>query len=147
MLFSIPGTGWLLIAAVATVVFMVGMRALVIGATSGDGVPGTWKEQGRQGMRAFYVVTPAFAAIVLGASVLRSDPPSTILFLYSTSFVAIPVALLPVRGRMVRLHIARQEDPDVAPRSDWVVTLWLVFVLGTACLGSTAALLVSMRGA
>ncbi|GAB2481124.1 hypothetical protein [Nocardiopsis aegyptia] len=146
MLFSIPGAGWLLIAAVSTVVFMIGMRALIIGATSGDGVPGDWKEQSRRGIRLFYVATPVFAAIVLGASVLRPEPPSTILFLYSMSFVAIPAALLPVRGRMVRLHLAQQADPDVAPRSDWLVTTWLVLVLGTACVGSTAALLVSKYG-
>ncbi|KOX14001.1 hypothetical protein [Nocardiopsis sp. NRRL B-16309] len=146
MLFSIPGTGWLLIAAASTAVFMVGMRALVLGSASGDGVPGGWKEQSRRGMRLFYVATPVFAAIVLGASVLRPDPPSTILFLYSMSFVAVPAAFLPVRARMVRLHLAQQEDPDTAPRADWVVTAWLVLVLGTACAGSTAALLVSMYG-
>ncbi|MFW5420816.1 hypothetical protein J0910_29795 [Nocardiopsis sp. CNT-189] len=147
MLFSIPMSGWVLIAIAATGVFLVGMRVLVIGALSGDDVPPEVRERGRRTMRRLYTATPVAAAIAVGMKLLRPEEPAVVLFLYSVAFAAIPLCLLPIRGRLVRSYLAQLRNPGAAPEPDRVVTAWIVTSLSVVCLAAAAGLMVQKYGA
>ncbi|WP_017595750.1 hypothetical protein [Nocardiopsis potens] len=146
MLFSIPTSGWVLIALAATAVFLLGMRALIIGAVSADGIPPEIQERSRRTMRRLYTATPVVALIAVGVRMLRPEEPSTVLFLYSVAFTAIPLVLLPVRGRLSRAYLARLRNPGAAPEPDRVVTVWLIASLMAVCLAATAGVMAAKYG-
>lgn len=146
MLFSIPEAGWWTIAIAATAFFMLGIRALPAGLDVPDDVRADWALWNGRGKWAFYLVTPLFAAILLVTSLLRPGPSSPILFLYSVAFAAIPIALFPVRGRMLRAYLAHREHPETKEKPDRLATAWIVAVLFVAILAAVVALMSSPYG-
>ncbi|TDD93025.1 hypothetical protein [Actinomadura rubrisoli] len=146
MLFSIPESGWWLIAAAATLVFMVGMRALSSGMKLPDDLRDTMKQQGKGGRWAFYLLTPAFAGAVLATSLLRPEPASPILFLYSVAFASIPAACLPVRGRMLKTYIVQQRNPGTKVKPDRLAMAWIGGSLSVVCLAAVLALTTTGHG-
>ncbi|GAA2432310.1 hypothetical protein GCM10010405_14090 [Streptomyces macrosporus] len=71
MLFSIPESGWWLIALAATAFFMIGMQALTNSTKLPDEPRSVWEQQSRRRKRAFHLVPPVFAAAVLAINLLR----------------------------------------------------------------------------
>ncbi|RSN46487.1 hypothetical protein [Actinomadura sp. WAC 06369] len=140
MLFSISETGWALIAIVATASFMAGMHVFV------TGLPMPERET-RPNMKLFHILTPLFAAVVLWASLLRPDSGDRILFLYSVAFVSIPVALLPVRGRLSRTYTAQRREPGAEVKTDVLATAWICGFLLAVLLVAVAALMAYDYGA
>ncbi|MBO2460173.1 hypothetical protein [Actinomadura violacea] len=146
LLFSIPESGWWKIAVAATAFFLLTMRALPFGLKIPADVRAEWAEQGRRRKWAFYLLTPLFAAGVLSMNLLRSGPASPVLFLYSVAFAAIPLAVFPVRGRMLRAYLAQRGAPDVPEKTDWPAVAWIVAVLSVVLLGAVIALMSSPFG-
>ncbi|MFD0905867.1 hypothetical protein [Actinomadura sediminis] len=128
----------------ATASFMVGMHVFVSGTEIPEEVRD--RREGRAGpnMKLFHILTPLFAAVVLWLSLLRPDSTERILFLYSVAFVSIPVALFPVRGRMVRSYVAqRRANPGAEVRPDRLSIAWIVGFLLAVTMVAVAALLVN----
>lgn len=146
MLFSIPESGWWLIAVAATVFFMAGVLALPIGLKVPDELRSTMDQQWRRGRRAFYVLTPVILSVVLAVNLLRPEPAPTILFLYSVTIASIPVALFPIRGRMVKDYIARQQNPGIMVKPDRLATAWIVGFLLAVCLAAALVLTATSYG-
>ncbi|MBD2897795.1 hypothetical protein amrb99_67590 [Actinomadura sp. RB99] len=171
MLFSIPEPGWWVIAIAATAFFMLGIRALPAGLDIPDDVRAEWAGRSGRGKRAFYVRTPLVAAGVLATSLLRPGPSSPMLFLFSVAFAAIPIAIFPVRGRMLRAYLAQRERPDTGEqpdareqpatreksgtreqqpnakdKPDRLAVAWIVAVLSVAILAAVLALMSSPYG-
>ncbi|MGJ5890831.1 hypothetical protein ACSCBZ_02625 [Streptomyces niveiscabiei] len=120
MFLSLSGGMWLLIAACATVVNIVGMRWTIQ-------IPEYRKRQ---------VWIPVIAAIGIGAFGLRGGGTlGQVLFLY-TSVLFIPLVLLaPIRGRVTRDHYRWKEDPTTKASTGVVVWILvslpvMVFVIG-----------------
>ncbi|QKG24766.1 hypothetical protein [Actinomadura verrucosospora] len=141
MLFSIPESGWWKIAVAATAFFLLAMRALPYGLKIPAAVRAEWAEQGRRRTWALYLLTPLVAGGVLAISLLRPGPSSPILFLYSVAFAAIPLAVFPVRGRMLRAYLAQRGAPDAPEKPDWLSAAWIVAVLSVVLLGAVIALM------
>ncbi|KUJ64899.1 hypothetical protein ACZ90_54100 [Streptomyces albus subsp. albus] len=146
MLFRISESGWWLIAVLATVFFVIGMRAMSLGMELPEDGRGTLELRNKQARRAFTLLTPVVAAAVLGTSLLRPGPASPILFLYSVAFTAIPVALFPVRGRLVKSYVAQQQDPGSEIKPDRLATAWICAVLSAAILAAVLALMTTRQG-
>ncbi|WP_433240851.1 hypothetical protein [Actinomadura nitritigenes] len=146
MLFSIPEAGWWTIAIAATAFFMLGIRALPAGLDIPDDVRAEWAGRSGRGKRAFYVRTPLFAAVVLATSLLRPGPSSPLLFLFSVAFAAIPIAIFPVRGRMLRAYLAQRERPDSEKKPDRPAMAWIAAVVSVAILAAVLALMSSPYG-
>ena len=143
MLFSISEFGWRLIALAATMVFMLGMGALPLGLD----LPADVRRTLERRLRVFYFLTPVVACAVIAVNLLRPEPTSEILFLYSVAFAAIPVALFPVRARIVRDFAAQRQKapaPDIKP--DRLAMTWIVAVLTTVLIAATVALLATGHG-
>ncbi|MTE22591.1 hypothetical protein F0L17_26550 [Streptomyces sp. TRM43335] len=141
MLFSIPESGWWLIALAATAFFMLGVRALVDSMRLPGASRSAWKQQSRWKRRAFYVLTPVFAAVVLAINLLRSEPVPELLFLYSVAFVSLPIALFPVRARVLRHYIAQRQNSGVEIEPDRLTVVWIVGFLSAVLLTAVLALL------
>jgi hypothetical protein len=146
MLFSIPDSDWWSIAVAATGFFMLGIRGLPVGIKLPDDVHDATEADLDRGWWKLYVLTPAFAAVVLVVSRLRPGPAPVILFLYSAMFVAIPVALFPVRGRILRDYVLQRRNPGVPIRPDRLAMAWIIGVLSVACLAAVAALMTTPYG-
>ncbi|GAA0259989.1 hypothetical protein GCM10009527_064910 [Actinomadura nitritigenes] len=146
MLFSIPESGWRTIAIAATAFFMLGIRALPVGLDVPDDARGERAEPNGRGKWAFYLLTPLFAAIVLGTSLLRPGASSPILFLYSVAFASIPIAVLPVRGRLLGAYLAQREHPGAEEKPDRPAVVWIVAVVSVALLAAVIALMSSPYG-
>ncbi|MGO4417653.1 hypothetical protein AB4Z54_02465 [Streptomyces sp. MCAF7] len=138
MLFSIPETGWWLITLGATVFFMISMPPIL--SRLPDELRATIKRQHKRQRRVFYVVIPVFTAAVLGMNLLRPDPTSEILFLYSVALVSMPVALFPVRARIAEATVTQLQNPGVQIRPDRLVTAWVVGFLCTVIVAAAVAL-------
>ncbi|MEV5827492.1 hypothetical protein AB0L25_18150 [Spirillospora sp. NPDC052242] len=147
MLFSISEAGWALIAIVATASFMVGMHVFVTGMRMPEEARERLERETRPSMKLFHILTPLFAAVVLWVSLLRPDSGDRILFLYSVAFVSIPVALLPVRGRLARAYAAQRRDPGAQANPDVLATAWIVGSLLVVIVVAVTALMVNDYGA
>ncbi|RMB79957.1 hypothetical protein [Streptomyces shenzhenensis] len=138
MLFSIPDYGWCLIAVAASAFYMLGLWAL------GRGLPDELQpteQESRLRRQAFYFV-PVLLVVFLVVNVLfRPEPASTILFLYSDAVAVIPVALVPVRSRLVRATLAQRRNPGTKIKLDWVTKVWVWGVLWASILAGAAALM------
>ncbi|GGV02161.1 hypothetical protein GCM10010182_19700 [Actinomadura cremea] len=145
MLFSISETVWWLIAITATAFFMVGMHVFLTGIKVPDEARELVERQTRQGKAAFYILTPPLAAVLLGLNLLRPEPSAEILFLYSVAFVSIPLALFPVRGRMLRVYVAQLREPGAPARSDKLATAWIVGFLMVVMVVAVVALMAGRR--
>ncbi|MFV2178399.1 hypothetical protein ACFHW2_08605 [Actinomadura sp. LOL_016] len=145
MLFSISETVWWLIAITATAFFMVGMHVFLTGMKVPEEARELVERQTRQGKAAFYVLTPLLAAVLLGLNLLRPEPAADILFLYSVAFVSIPLALFPVRGRMLRLYVAQLREPGAPAKSDKLATAWIVGFLMVVIAVAVVALMAGRR--
>ncbi|MEU9921256.1 hypothetical protein AB0H51_08095 [Streptomyces griseoluteus] len=146
MLFSIPESGWWLIAVAATAFFMISMPALGKGIKLPDEVRSTWEEQNRRGKWAFYLLTPMVATAVLATNLLRPEPAPAILFMYSVVFASIPIALFPVRARMLKDYMAQQQNPDIKIKPDRLTTAWVAGFISTVLLVAVLALMATPYG-
>ncbi|MFD5318237.1 hypothetical protein [Streptomyces sp. NPDC127098] len=134
MLLSIPESGWYLIAAAATACFVLGMWAL----TKGMERPGAgWRR------RWPLAAGPVLGGVVVVATRLGSEPASVFLFLYSVAFASIPMALLPVRGRLLRATAAYHWNPHAGVPVDRLMMGWIVGFLSVVCLAATIVLMVA----
>jgi hypothetical protein len=148
MLFSIPVSGWVLIAIAATVFFTVGMRVFFgamkppAGACLADELRNTLERQTRKSIQLLYAVAPVGAAAILVSRLLTEpEPAAEILFLYSVAFVAIPVALFPIRGRLRDNYLAQQMKPGTEIKPDRFSLVWTCGFLITV--GIAAAVVLS----
>ncbi|MDT0343651.1 hypothetical protein RM590_13670 [Streptomyces sp. DSM 44938] len=138
---SISESGWGLIAVAATAFFMVTMRAMIKELKAAGEQRRTPVQQTEQGGRTSYAVALVLAAVVLLATRLGSEPASVFLFLYSVAFAAIPIALYPVRGRLIEASIAQRQNPDLKIKTDRLMTAWIIGFLSLVCLGATLVLM------
>ncbi|GAA2069059.1 hypothetical protein GCM10009801_18110 [Streptomyces albiaxialis] len=144
MLFSVPVWGWACVAGVVSVGFVATLRVIARGVSPGGDVRPD-REKRRARWRAYAVVL-LLLALLLGANLLRPEPASAILFLYSAMFLAIPMALLPVRGRIVRAVLAQRRNPHAPAKPDRFMTVWICAVLSCAVIGAVAALMTTPYG-
>ncbi|GAA2398253.1 hypothetical protein GCM10010191_01200 [Actinomadura vinacea] len=142
MLFSTSEFGWRLIALAATMFFMLGMGALPLGIDLPDDLRDTLERR----LRVFYFMAPVLACAVLAVNLLRPNPSSEILFLYSVAFAAIPVALFPVRARLFRAYVAQHQNPDARVELDRLALFWIVGSLTTVIVVATIALMAAKYG-
>ncbi|WP_059013311.1 hypothetical protein [Streptomyces specialis] len=147
MLFSITETGWWLIALVATVLFMALMGELVGGMRFPHESPAERMARARKSRRGIYLMTPLVGGLALALAMVRPVARAEILFLYSAMFAAIPLALYPVRGRMVKSVIAQRRNPGTEIKPDLFTKVWVIGVLSVALLGCVVALMATGRGA
>ncbi|MFF6874052.1 hypothetical protein ACFY9S_01690 [Streptomyces sp. NPDC012474] len=82
-----------------------------------------------------------FATALLATNLLRPEPAPEILFLYSVAFASIPIALFPVRARILRAYVAQQQNPDIKMKPDRLAMVWIVGFLCTVLLVAVLALL------
>jgi hypothetical protein len=138
-LFSVPDHTWWLIAAAATVVFMITLMAL-------PPEPGEAPEAARAGVEqlrrnskwAAWVGGPVLCSVAGLAALLRPDALPVVLFLYSAGLGSMPIALLPVRRRMYRHYFAHLRNPGGRVTMDRLSAVWLYSVVTVVVLGSTA---------
>ncbi|MCC3769456.1 hypothetical protein [Streptomyces sp. UNOC14_S4] len=147
MLFSIPVSGWGMIAAAATGFFMIGMWALPVGMDLPDDLRARIERVRRRPGPVFYVVIPVLAAMVLGVNLLRPEPAAPILFLYSVAFASFPVAVFPIRGRLLKAYITAEQNPDVPLEVDRASKIWFYGFLSAVILVATLALMTTPYGA
>ncbi|MEV5705241.1 hypothetical protein [Actinoallomurus sp. NPDC052274] len=86
------------------------------------------------------------AGAVLATNLLRSGTTSPILFLYSVAFISVPVALYPVRGRLLKAVVAQQRNPDVTAKPDRLATAWTVGFVSVVILVAVIALMTTPYG-
>ena len=146
MLFSIPESGWWLIAVTATAFFMIGIRALPVGMRLPDELRRTIEQRSKRGKWMFYFLIPVLLAAVLGTNLLRPEPAPAILFLYSVVLASIPVALFPVRGRMLKDYITQQQNPDIKIKPDRLTMTWIAGFMSTVMLVAVLALMTTEYG-
>ncbi|MFB7029715.1 MULTISPECIES: hypothetical protein [unclassified Streptomyces] len=139
MLFSVPEQTWWLIAAAATVMFMITLVAL---PPEPDEVPevarAKCEQLRRNGKWAAYVGVPVLYAVVGLTALIRPEPVALILFLYSIAAGSMPIALLPMRRRMYRHYFAQLQNPGGRVTMDRLSAVWLYGVLTLVILASTA---------
>jgi hypothetical protein len=143
MLFSIPERGWLLIAVAATAFFVVSLRALFKATTLmlPDELRRALLRQQERRWWVWYLIVLLQAAILLGGNLLPPEPLSELMFLYVVSFTSIPIALFPVRRRIVKDYIAQQENPDIVIKPDRIAMVWIVGFLSTVVLVAVLAVM------
>ncbi|GAU70637.1 glycosyltransferase [Streptomyces sp. NBRC 110611] len=146
MLFSIPESGWWLIAVATTVLFVIGMRMLGTGMKLPEELQNTVKRPSKRAKWTAYLLTPVGLGAILATNLIRPEPTPSILFLYSVACVSVPVALLPVRGRMLKDYIAQQQNPDVKIKPDRLTVAWVVCSLSTVILVAVLALMMTPYG-
>ncbi len=141
MLFSVPEQTWWLIAAAATVMFMITLVAL---PPEPDEVPdaarATFRQLSKNSKWAAYVGAPVLYAVVGLTALLRPEPAALILFLYSVGIGSMPIALLPIRRRMYRHYFAQLQNPGGKVTMDRLSAVWLYSVLTLVILASTVLL-------
>lgn len=140
MLFTVSTPGWWLIAAAATMFFMAGLRYLATGVRVPDELHPLVQEQDRRLKATAYVIAPVFLAVILAINLLRPDPEEKILFLYSIAMTAVPIALWPVRGRLLRATLAQRRDPSAEAKPDRLLLTWIIGSL-TVIMGVAAGAL------
>lgn len=141
MLFTVSTPGWWLIALAATLFFMAGLRYLATGVRVPDDLHPLVEGQERRLKAAAYVIAPVFLAVVLAINLLRPDPEEKILFLYSIAMTAVPIALWPVRGRLLRATLDQRRDPESEVKSDPLMLTWIIGSL-TVMMGLAAGALI-----
>ncbi|RMB80541.1 hypothetical protein CTZ28_39840 [Streptomyces shenzhenensis] len=129
-----------MIAVAASAWFIVAMRMLFVGVKVPDDVRDALAEQRRRDQWKAYFLVPVLMAILLGVNLLRPDPASEILFLYSLTFAVIPVAFFPVRGRIFKDDAARQQNPGVEIKPDRFAMVWVICALCLVTLIAVVAL-------
>ncbi|WP_432044383.1 hypothetical protein [Streptomyces asiaticus] len=144
MLFSISEPGWYLIAIAATAVFVIGMRAMTFRVP--EELRTTLEQLNGRQRRLPFFLAPILALAILATNLLRPEPASAILFLYSTAFGTIPIALFPVRIRLIKDSIARLQNPNAKIKSDRVVTVWLVGFMTVLAIVGVLALMATPYG-
>ncbi|MGW5115031.1 hypothetical protein ACWEQ8_06195 [Streptomyces noursei] len=141
MLFSISESGWWLIAMAATAFFLAGMWMLARSMKLPEDLRATEDQPSKATKRAAALLTPVCLGAVLGVNLLRPEPAPAILFLYSVALISLPVAVVPVRGRLLKHYIAqKRNDPRATMHYDGLSLAWMISVLSVACLGSAIAL-------
>ncbi|MFC6880202.1 MULTISPECIES: hypothetical protein [Actinomadura] len=146
-LFSISQSRWWIIAIAVSVLFVLSLRALIVKPEEyPDDLRREMEERQGQGKWVLYLVVPAALALLLGTNLLRPEPASAILFLYSAVMAAIPVAILPVRGRMLRSYIAQRQNPDAKVQADRLATAWICAVLIVVVVAAVLALMSTPYG-
>ncbi|MEK2474084.1 hypothetical protein [Streptomyces noursei] len=144
MLFSIPESGWWLIALAATAFFMIGMLVLGAGMKLPEDLRDTVKQPSRKAKRIALLLMPLGCGAILGVNLLRPEPSPTILFLYSVAFASIPIALIPVRGRILKNYIAeKRKNPKAEATPDGLTMAWIISVLSVLLLGAVIALMMT----
>ena len=136
MLLSIPESGWRLIAIAVTAFFVIALRMLHDGFKKFAGQQHATGQQTRRAGRSLYVWTLVIVGVVVAATRMASESASTILFLYSVMFAAIPIALLPVRRRLFEASIAQRQSPGVEIKTDRLMMAWIIGFLSTVCLAA-----------
>src|ERR671923_79017 len=99
----------------------------------------TIEQRSKRGKWMFYFLIPVLLAAVLGTNLLRPEPAPAILFLYSVVLASIPVALFPVRGRMLKDYITQQQNPDIKIKPDRLTMTWIAGFMSTVMLGAELA--------
>ncbi|MCO5968219.1 hypothetical protein [Actinoallomurus soli] len=145
-MFSISQFGWSLIAAAATVLFAVGLRSLLVGMELVGGRGSASGRQRRQARRVVSMTTPVFMGGVMATNLLDAGPTAPVLFLYSVVCVSIPIALLPVRKRMIKAYVAWTENPDAEIKTDRFTIVWIVGFLSVVLLVAVIALMMTPYG-
>ncbi|MFF2507830.1 hypothetical protein ACFVTY_31370 [Streptomyces sp. NPDC058067] len=145
-MFSIPERGWWLIAVAATAFFMIAVPALATGMKYADDPRRTTEQQAKQRKWLFYLGGPVLFAALLGAKLLRSGSASPILFMYSAVVASLPIAIAPVRGRLIKQSIAQQQNPDTKIKLDRVTAVWIYGFLSVVMLVVVAAVMATTYG-
>ncbi|MFC7261199.1 hypothetical protein [Streptomyces lutosisoli] len=145
-MFSIPESGWWVIAVVATGFFMIAVPALATGMKYQDDPRRTPEQQTRQRKWMFYLGGPVLFAALLGANLLRPGPASPILFMYSVVIISIPIAIAPVRGRLIKLSLAQQQNPGTKVKLDRLTAVWIYGFLSVVMLGVVVAVMAATYG-
>ncbi|MGW1513543.1 hypothetical protein [Streptomyces sp. NPDC002394] len=143
MLFSVPDEAWWWIAAAATVAAVI---TFVVLPPEPDEVPQEVRaafEQNRKigTWRGFVGISVLLYALAALTALLRPEPTSVILFVYSVVAGSMPMALLPFRRRMHRHYFAQLRTPGSKITMDRLAAVWLYSVLGSVIVG--AAVLVA----
>jgi hypothetical protein len=141
LLFSIAERGWWLIAVAATAFFMIAVPALAAGMKYQADPRRTPEQQENQRKRWFYLGGPVLFAALLGANLLRPGPASPILFMYSAVITSIPIAIAPVRGRLIKQSIAQQHNPGTKMKLDRLTAAWIYSFLSVVILGVVAVMM------
>jgi hypothetical protein len=127
------------IAVVATGFFMIAVPALATGMKYQDDPRRTPEQQTRQRKWMFYLGGPVLFAALLGANLLRPGPASPVLFMYSVVIISIPIAIAPVRGRLIKQSIAQQQNPGTKVKLDRLTSVWIYGFLSVVLLGVVVA--------
>ncbi|MGG2460611.1 hypothetical protein ACO0M4_12470 [Streptomyces sp. RGM 3693] len=142
MLFSIPEYGWWLIAVASTVFLMLGLWLVAIGTKLPEDLRSTGKQSPRRSKWAAALLAPVVFGAILGMNLLRPEPAPEILFLYSVVCTSMPIALVPVRGRMLREYVEqKRRNPDGEVQPDGLTMAWILSVLSVMCLAAVIALM------
>ncbi|MER5492130.1 hypothetical protein [Streptomyces sp. NPDC002490] len=144
MLFSVPDRVWWLTAAAATVLFAVTLLVLLPRPEDApEEIRARVEQARRQGRRFIFTALPLpCVGIVLGA-LFGSEPTPVILFVYSVVIGSLPIALLPVRRRLQRSHVAHLQNPGSPSATDSFATFWVGLVVAVSALA--AAVLVTLE--
>ncbi|WP_327429135.1 hypothetical protein [Streptomyces sp. NBC_01236] len=145
-MFSISESGWWMIAVVATGFFMIAVPALAGGMKYQDDPRRTPEQQARQRKWMFYLGGPVLFAALLGANLLRPGPASPILFMYSVVIVSVPIAIAPVRGRLIKQSLAQQQNPGTKVKLDRLTAVWIYGFLSVVMLGVVVAVMAATYG-
>ncbi|MFI1205649.1 hypothetical protein ACH4VR_40565 [Streptomyces sp. NPDC020883] len=146
MLFSIPDYGWCLIAVAATAIFMIGIGRLSAGMKIPDELRSVVKLPSVRAKRVFYALAPVGLGVVLAINLIRSEPAPAVLFLYSVACISVPLAVVPVRGRLLKQYIAHQLNPGAGVKTDLLMTTWIVASLSAVMLVAFLALATTPYG-
>ncbi|MGW5118240.1 hypothetical protein ACWEQ8_22820 [Streptomyces noursei] len=145
MLFSISGSGWWLIAVAATAFFLIGLFVLCAGMKLPEDLRDAVEQPSKRAKRTAALLPPVGCAAILLVNLLRPEPAPAILFLYSVACTAFPIALLPVRGRMLRHYVEQKRmNPDAADgMPDGLTVAWVTLVLCGMVLAAVVALMIA----
>ncbi|MFI0966627.1 hypothetical protein ACH4S8_35410 [Streptomyces sp. NPDC021080] len=130
----------------ATAFFMIAVPALATGMRYQADPRRTPEQQSRQRKWLFYLGGPVLFTAVLGSSLLRSGPASPILFMYSTAITSVPIAIAPVRSRLIKHSIAQQDNPGVKMKLDRLTAVWIYGFLSVVILIVVAAVMAATYG-
>ncbi|MEU6962271.1 hypothetical protein [Streptomyces chrestomyceticus] len=145
-LFSVPASGWWLIAVAASLLFVVGMRPLAFKKDPSE-TQEQFEQRKRRNTWLFPVGAPLALAAILATNLLRPEAAPPILFLYSVALVAVLAAVLPVLPRIYRQHEDRQRhEPGAKAKADTFTMVWITAVLCTAVVGAVLALMATPFG-
>lgn len=144
-LWSIPVAGWWLIALAASALPLVTFPALFAGLAFPDGISddmrSTLEQRFKKQKAKTYYLYPVICVVILVSILVEMSPVSKGLFFYSTLLGCIPIAVLPVRRRMMKNFVDQALTPDIRVEPDWLATSWCIIVMSTACVGVPIVLL------